>query len=236
MTGFSDRKAVSSYRERTAQLVPGLHDLHRMTGLLLAELVPGDARILVLGAGGGMELEVLSRMHPDWRFVGIDPSVAMLDLARTSLGEAASRVEFHEGYIDSAPSGPFDAAVCLLTLHFLPAQERLETLRALGSRLTPGAAFVSAHYSFPTDAAAPDKWLTRAAAFAIASGVPASQASENIARLRERLPVLSPDQDEALLGEAGFSGIELFYAGLAFRGWVSYRSETSGTGGAASPP
>ena len=235
MTGFSDREAVSAYRNRAVQLVPGLHDLHRMTGVLLAERVPRDARLLVLGAGGGMELEVLSRMHPDWRFVGVDPSAAMLDLARTSLGDAVSRVEFHEGYIDDAPSGPFDAAVCLLTLHFLPAQERLATLRALGSRLKPGAAFVCAHYSFPTDGAAPEKWLTRAAGFAIASGVPASRATENIARLRERLPVLSTHQDEAMLGEAGFSDIELFYAALAFRGWISTRSETSGAESAAGP-
>jgi tRNA (cmo5U34)-methyltransferase len=37
-----------------------------------------------------------------------------------------------------------------------------------------------------------------------------------------RLPVLSPDQDERMLREAGFSGVQLFYAGFAFRGWVSY--------------
>lgn len=235
MTAFSDRMAVSSYRERTAQLVPGLHDLHRMTGVLLAERVSGEARILVLGAGGGMELEALSRMQPGWQFVGVDPSAAMLDLARTSMGKAVSRVEFHEGYIDTAPQGPFDAAVCLLTLHFLPLQERLATLRALGNRLKPGAPFVSAHYSFPTDDAAPDKWLGRAAGFAIASGVDASQATGNVARLRERLPVLSPEQDEALLRDAGFPNVELFYAALAFRGWVSHRCETSGTDGDAGP-
>jgi tRNA (cmo5U34)-methyltransferase len=235
MTGFSDRQAVSSYRARTLQLVPGLHDLHRMTGVLLAERAPGDARILVLGAGGGMELEVLSRMQPGWRFVGVDPSAAMLDLAKTSLGEAVSRVEFHEGYIDTAPEGPFDAAVCLLTLHFLPAPERLTTLRALKNRLKPGAPFVCAHYSFPTDGAAPDTWLSRAAGFAIASGVPVSQATGNISKLRERLPVLSPQQDEALLGDAGFSDIELFYAALAFRGWASYRRGTSAEEGAAIP-
>ncbi|WP_339759849.1 class I SAM-dependent methyltransferase [uncultured Hoeflea sp.] len=235
MTGFSDRKAVSSYRARTLQLVPGLRDLHRMTGVLLAERAPGDARILVLGAGGGMELEVLSRMQPGWRFVGMDPSAAMLDLAKTSLGEAVSRVEFHEGYIDTAPEGPFDAAVCLLTLHFLQAPERLTTLRALKNRLKPGAPFVCAHYSFPADGAAPDTWLSRAAAFAIESGVPASQASQNIAGLRERLPVLSPDRDEALLGDAGFSDIELFYAALAFRGWVCVRSGASGRTGDAVP-
>ena len=36
-----------------------------------------------------------------------------------------------------------------------------------------------------------------------------------------RLPVLSPAQDEALMREAGFGELQLFYAGMAFRGWVA---------------
>src|SRR5690606_27219176 len=153
MNSFSDPAAVAGYRRRARQQVPGLDDLHRMTGLLLAEHAPADARVLVLGAGGGMELEVLTRMQPGWRFVGVDPSAEMLDLARTSLGDAASRVDFHRGYIDSAPGGPFDAAVCLLTLHFLPAPARLETLRAIAARLRPGAPLVAAHHSFSHEGA-----------------------------------------------------------------------------------
>jgi len=223
MTSFSDPVAVSGYAERTEQLVPGLHHLHRMAGLLLAERAASDANVLVLGAGGGMELSVLSQMQPNWRFLGVDPSAAMLDLARTRLGEAAYRVEFHEGYIDSAPDGPFDAAICLLTLHFLPEPERLDTLRAVASRLKPGAPLVAAHYSFPTDGANMDKWLMRNAAFAVASGIPAAQAAKGARALKERLPVLSPSRDEALLGEAGFLDVELFYAGFAFKGWVGYR-------------
>jgi tRNA (cmo5U34)-methyltransferase len=41
--------------------------------------------------------------------------------------------------------------------------------------------------------------------------------------MRERLPLLSPDQDEALLRDGGFVDIGLFYAGFTFRGWVAYR-------------
>jgi hypothetical protein len=62
---------VSGYADRTARLVPGLGDLHRMTGLLLAERAPADARVLVLGAGGGMELRALAEMQPAWRFASI---------------------------------------------------------------------------------------------------------------------------------------------------------------------
>lgn len=131
-------------------------------------------------------------MHTNWHFDGVDPSAEMLQLARTTLGHLTSRALLHQGYIDSAPAGPFDGATCLLILHFLPRAERLETLRAMHTRLKTGAPLVIVHHSFPNECLEQDKWLKRNAAFAIASGMPAAQANSNIPALKERLPVLSP--------------------------------------------
>lgn len=223
MTPFSDPTHVLRYAEKTARIVPGVQDLHKMASVLMAERAPVDARVLVLGAGGGLELKAFAELQPHWQFDGVDPSAEMLDLARTTLGALTSRVRFHEGYIDTAPEGPFDAATCLLTLHFLPAAERRETLAQIHRRLRPGAPFVVAHHSFPDNGPEQDRWLARNAAFAIASGVPAAQAESSIAAIKERLPVLSPEQDVALLYEAGFSNVELFYAGLTFKGWTAFK-------------
>ena len=221
MSSFSDAAAVSGYTERTGRIVPGLRDLHRMVGVLLAERAPADARVLVLGAGGGLELKALAETQPDWRFDGVDPSAEMLALARATLGPNASRVHWHEGYVDNAPMGPFDGATCLLTLHFLPLEERLRTLRQVFMRLKPGAPLVVAHHSFPSEGPDQDKWLTRGAAFAAANGIPEAQARSSIAAIKERLPVLSPEQDADLLREAGFTVIDLFYCAFTFKGWIA---------------
>jgi tRNA (cmo5U34)-methyltransferase len=220
---FAEPDAVAAYAERTARIVPGLRDLHKMVCVLLAERAPPDARVLVLGAGGGLELKAFTELQPAWRFYGVDPSREMLQLARTTVGAFGSRIAFHEGTIENAPEGPFDAATCLLTLHFLPEDERRQTLRQVWRRLKHGAPFVVAHHSFPNRGPDRDKWLARNAAFSIASGVPASQAENGSKALKARLPVLPPDRDVALLGESGFSDVELFYAGFTFRGWVGYR-------------
>lgn len=139
-------------------------------------------------------------------------------------GPLAPRVAFHQGDIDSAPTGPFDAATCLLTLHFLPEEERRRTVAEVHRRLRPGAPFVVAHHSFPQQDGEKAKWLARSAAFAVASGVPASSAQGAITAIGERLPLLSPEQDEAILRETGFTDVALFYAGFTFRGWVGYRA------------
>ncbi len=224
MTSFSDPTAVSGYAERTARIVPGLRDLHRMAGVLLAERAPANSRILVLGAGGGLELKAFAEMQPGWHFDGVDPSSEMLELARTTLGPMAPHVRLHEGYIGTAPEGPFDGAICLLTLHFLPPAERLKTLQQIHLRLKSGAPLVVAHHSYPSEDPVRDRWLSRNAAFAAASGVPVRQAEGSIAAIKERLPVLSPAQDVDLLREAGFTDIDLFYCVFTFKGWVAHRA------------
>ncbi len=221
MSVFSNPTSVSDYAQRTMRIVPGLLDLHRMAGLLLAERMPDDGRVLVLGAGGGMELRAFAEMQPGWHFDGVDPSAEMLAQAATNLGPLISRVQLHESYIDGAPEGPFDGATCLLTLHFLPAEERLRTVGEVHKRLRPGAPFIVAHHSFPTTEGEKDRWPARNAAF---SKVPATQVESNIATIKEHLPVLSPDQDVGVLRDAGFENIELFYAGFTFKGWVGYRT------------
>jgi tRNA (cmo5U34)-methyltransferase len=222
VSSFSDPQAVARYAEGPVRLVPGFHALQQMTALLLAESVPDEGHVLVLGAGGGLELKVFAEAQPGWHFVGVDPSAEMLKVAEATLGSLASRVDLIEGYIDTAPEGPFDGATCLLTLHFLSAEERLHTLRELRRRLKPGAPLVVAHHSFPQTEREKARWLDRYAAFAVSSGISTSNASNAIEAIGARLPLLAPEQDVALLRAAGFEAVELFYAGFTFKGWVAY--------------
>ena len=52
--------------ERAARQLPfptGWADMVRMAELLLAERVPPDGRVLVVGAGGGLELKRFAEAH-----------------------------------------------------------------------------------------------------------------------------------------------------------------------------
>lgn len=222
MNFFRDPAAVSRYAEGPPRFMPGFADMQCMTAILLAERARSDDQILVLGAGGGLELEIFARMQPDWRMVGVDPAAAMLDQARSRLGPHTNRVRLIEGYIDDAPPGPFEGGCCLLTLHFLEREERLRTLHEIHRRLAPNAAFVAAHCSFPQAPHERELWLDRYASFAIAQGVEADVANGARDAVAANLSLLDPAEDEALLREAGFSGVEMFYAGFSWRGWVCY--------------
>jgi tRNA (cmo5U34)-methyltransferase len=218
---FSDPAAVASYAERTRRAVPGLDVVHGIVEQILAESVPDEGRVLVVGAGGGLELTYLAERHDGWTFDGVDPSAPMLDLARETMGPRAARAALREGYVSDAPDGPFDAATCLLTLHFLSREERLRTLREIRLRLRPGAPFLTFHHSVP-DGEARTAWLERYARFAVGSDGDPAQVARLAATLASELPLSSPEEDEALLREAGFGGVGTYYAALTLRGWLAY--------------
>ena len=221
-TPFANPAAIASYVEEAPRKVPGLADIHRMAMLLLAEQASGAAHMLVVGAGGGMETRALAEAQPSWRFTGVDPSPAMLDLARRTLAPVADRVELVEGTIDKAPGGPFDGATCILTLHHIERDERLRTLREIRRRLRATANLVVVEHSAPGPD--PERWMTRSVAFGDRAALDWTKAAATAKMMTERLPLLAPAAEEDLLREAGFQDVALFYAAFSFRGWVATAS------------
>jgi tRNA (cmo5U34)-methyltransferase len=217
-----DAHAARSYADGPPRQVPGFSSLHRMVTLLLAERAPSNGRVLVLGAGGGLELKALAEAQPGWSFDGVDPSADMLQLAAQTVGPHAVRMQFHEGYIGDAPEGPFDAATSLLTFHFIPLDQRLETLRQVRRRLSDGAPFVLAHISFPQTEPERSMWIARHVAFSAPEGTDPAHLESARHAIGTRLSILAPDQEEAMLRDAGFANVSLFYAGLSFKGWLAY--------------
>lgn len=85
---------ATNYAASISAKIPGYANLYEMGARLLraalnaraaetgAETADRPPRILIVGAGGGQELETFGRAEPSWRFVGIDPSAVMLEQAR----------------------------------------------------------------------------------------------------------------------------------------------------------
>lgn len=186
-------------------------------------------RLLVVGAGGGQEILKLGQSHPGWSFTGLDTSQSMLQAARQRLEAAGlmDRVRLHHTEIAAWSSNAlYDAATCMLVLHFVQGREsKLALLRSIAARLQPGAPLcLSAICGVPGSPAwelqmagwrlhmlgnriAEEEWQTFEQSFGVTSyPLPAAEM-------------------EMLLEEAGFTAISRFFGAYLIDGWVAVKAQ-----------
>lgn len=200
---------VSEY-ERTVKAVNMGYDLlFTLTHAFLRALHQPALHLLVVGAGGGAEIEHFLPDNPGWRITGVDPSEDMLALARAKAAHlgVSDRVTLVRGTVENLPRETcFDAATCLFVLHFLPDAGKLALLRDIAGQLCPDApVLVATAARTQQEEGLRDDFLGTWQQHGELMGLPAEQMAERIAQLRPMLPTLSAPEDYVrLLHEAGF--------------------------------
>src|SRR5689334_1257184 len=113
---------TDNYDRGPRWFIPGYDASHAMAAVLLRDRIGEVGRILVIGAGGGIELSVFAGEASGWSFTGVDPSAEMLSRAKQKIDEAGAteRVSLIRGTAEDAPREAFDAATAFLALHFVP--------------------------------------------------------------------------------------------------------------------
>ena len=214
---------TENYQRGPRWFVPGYDASHAMAAVLLRDRIGDAGHILVVGAGGGVELSVFAGECPGWKFTALDPSGEMLGQAKIKLEtiEASDGVTWVQGVVEDSPAGPFDAATAFLCLNFLPEDGRLATLREIHSRLKPGAPFLMIGGCSDKNSARFEDDLRIYAAFARRNGAPPDVVERAVRMQRESVYYVPPEREVALMEEAGFADPRLFYAGLWVFGWIA---------------
>lgn len=190
-------------------------------------LADGAASLLVIGAGGGNELSAWGPYNPAWTFTGIDISEAMLTIAEHQTVQLGleSRVKLILGTLYDLPpiEEKFDAASCILVLHFIEDEhEKLKLLRAIMEQMKPGAPFVLATAYGDRDSAELQDRLNVWRSFWLDAGRESSQVNEMVSNGIMKISFLSENQITQLLVEAGFTHITKFYSTGLFGGWMCH--------------
>jgi trans-aconitate 2-methyltransferase len=135
---------VRQPREWDAGSYHGLAQPHEQWATQILDRLPlrGDETVLDLGCGTGrLTSQLLARLGPDGRAVGIDGSTQMVEEATRRLG-SDPRASFFQSdllALDYAP--PADAAVSSATFHWIKDHALL--FRRIRAALKPGAPFVA---------------------------------------------------------------------------------------------
>lgn len=220
---FTD--AARAYDERNRQLAPIADNMHFLIRLILKN-APVQARVLCVGVGTGAEILSLSKSFPEWTFVGVDPSIGMLDVCRERLNNAGvlNRCELIHGYVHDVPPGEnFDAALSILVAHFVRREDRLNFYQAMCDRLCTNGILINTEISFDLDSPEFPLMLKNWEEVQLMmGGTPESLANLSV-QLREMLSVLSPIETESLLNQSGIHLPVRFFQAFMISGWYGIK-------------
>jgi len=222
--GFNEDRA-KAYDDRIRQHIAGYETLHGLSETILAAELSADAALLIAGVGTGMEIREWAPKHPGWKFVGVDPSEAMIAVARDKIRfeGVSDRVRLTVGSVATLPvESVFDAATLLLVLHFVPDHgEKEALLAALADRLKPGAPLVIATLFGDPSTTRYKRMISLTKAWAMAHGMDEPKAGELCNPARPDLHVVPEDRIKDLFRYAGFIDVQRVYQAFAIGVWFA---------------
>jgi 2-polyprenyl-3-methyl-5-hydroxy-6-metoxy-1,4-benzoquinol methylase len=186
------RRSLQRYRRQPPGIrgfVLARHLLAPMARIL--EAMPPAGRLLDVGCGHGLFANALALGSPTRDVLGVDPSPAKIEIARTSSADLPN-VRYQQGEVQEIEETGFDGVSILDVLYLLPVKEKLAVLRACRERIAPDGVLV-----LKTNDTRPS-WKYRVARLQeqVMTGVGLT--------MGHGLYFLSREQNAALLRQAGF--------------------------------
>jgi len=220
---FND--AAKQYDERNRQLAPIINNLHFLIRLILNN-IPAHARVLCVGVGTGAEILSLAETFTEWTFVGVDPSIGMIDICRERLSNVGvmNRCELINGFVHDVPDGEnFDAVLSILVGHFVKREDRLNYYTSMCNRLRPNGILIDTEISFDLNSEHFPLMLNNWKAIqSLMGATPESLANLSI-QLREMLTIMPPNEIEMLLNQSGIQLPVRFYQAFMIHGWYGIK-------------
>ena len=218
-----------TYEALARQLIPGYRTLFPMFAALVEPHLPRGARVLVVGAGTGIEIVHLKRARPDLRVHGVDPSRQMLGLAERRVAEAdvANGVTLQLGYAaDVAPTPLFDVATLVNVLHFVPDDGGKAALLAeIARRLRPGGVLVLFDLHGGSTPEEHETLLSAWRRYWRIRGMTSEEMRTFDARIRAGIHFSPASRVVELAREAGLARPRRFQQSLLYGGWTFRRNE-----------
>jgi len=229
-TAKFDNSRAGEYARQSRIGLAGYDACHELSACMLSAALDGkqQARVIVVGAGGTAgEIIATAQLEPKWSFVAIDPSLPMLDLARTHLidAEVSDRVETVLGAVsDLDPSPAFDAALMIGVLHHLPGDAaKQDILAQISMRLKRAAPLIIAG-NYRTYASQPLLMAAWANRWRMKGAEPEEVRSKMGKILQGAEPPKSEEAVISLLTDSGFEDPIRFFTSLFWGAWLARRT------------
>lgn len=217
----------SEYDSIVCRVIPGYEALHTMAKSFFHSKLLEKANLLIVGAGTGMELVTLSKSNSKWHMLGVDPSISMLTIAQQKIEQhsLSDRVKLHHGYTHELPTTPlYDAATCILVMHFLSSDSRkLALLKSIAQHLKSGAYFILADM-FGEGTETFEQFASVWEIHGQEMGMNSKKLTEMLEAASKGIHLIPEPKVFDLLHSAGFGNIIRFYTALWYGGWIATKN------------
>ncbi|HLG27876.1 MAG TPA: class I SAM-dependent methyltransferase [Paenisporosarcina sp.] len=224
-----DMEMASEYDKGIRRALPTYDAMFQMVQSFLRAHVKDEAKVLVIGAGGGNEIVTFGKANPTWTFAGVDPSEAMLEVALQKAKNEGieERVSIHTGKVEQIDfKGTFDAATCLLVLHFVETiEEKLSLLKTVRELLQPGSPFVIVTMYGDQSKPEFDERMNLWKSIWLDLTDLTEEDVEGMEESVRELSFISSTQIEELLEQAGFERVTQFFSTTLFGGWIVHSAK-----------
>lgn len=224
-----DSADIVRYEQSITLKIPGYAHMHDLMEKLLHVSIAdnNNNRLLITGAGGGKEITLLGKKHPDWLLTGMDTSKSMLALAEKRVAEAGitNRVKLLSVTIEQLPEDfMYDGATSMLMLHFIQGQEAKKAfLLHLAKRLKPGAPLILASVNADLNSPAYPVMMKAWQEHMLEAGVLAEEWERFAASLGQISDPVSAETLVSLLVECGFSRVTRYFGAFWVEGYYAIR-------------
>jgi len=204
MGRFFDEKA-STYDDHQKETIPYFLDRHRAVASAVEE-TSRELRILDLGCGTGVELEIIFSRAPNALITCIDISGGMLEELRRKYTDSLGQIEVIQGSFLDMPfiERHYEYVVSVLAMHHLTYEQKLNLYARVRKALLPGGMYIEGDYYLPSEEEQQRlAWYQKL----LKTGVISPDTQYHI-----DIPFSVSRQRQVLL-EAGFSELELLFEG-----------------------
>ena len=196
---------------------------------LLAALLPDGATIYDLGCSTGTTLLELSRClaAKQFRYIGVDNAQAMLEKARkkSAMLSRASQLTFLQGDITTCPMPDVAGIVCNYTMQFLRPVTRQAFVHQLYASLPRGGVLVLSEKSIAHSSLLNRAFIGIYHDFKRQQGYSELEIAAKREALENVLVPFSLEENIAMLRQAGFGEIEVFFKWFNFSSLVAIKKE-----------
>ena len=217
--GKPTQKFPQYYDSHINITIPYYHTFNTEIINLVRAAGPEPQLWLDTGCGTGTLAESALSAFPEVRFMLVDPSAEMMEVAKSKLESKYSpRVSFMEKSTTQEiilPGGEKpDVITAVLCHHYLQENGRVEATRKCYELLKPGGLYITFENIMPFTSEGTEVGKTNWKNFQIAAGKSIAEAENHIQRFGKEYFPITVEKHLELLRGCGFKAVELF--------WYSY--------------